>query len=347
MPFDIVFLDRLSASKTLSVKNLIGRAGRSSMDSKFDFGFVILGSLGNMSAFREIMTQDEILDNVSSLEKNDMGDDDYNEFKKAILENTYSDEYNLTLDQLTQLTEPDITEEIVKILNILFSSSGTLISQSDLGESGQIPELFDSLKKLYSTYLKRELTLAENDVLQEALSIIFRRIYGKTFKNICAIRYAIASRASDRRNLSDSKANQLPAGYITGFKEFPSKQISRYPLFSDKIKAKDVSYDLVMYDTYDYIDKLIGFKLSDVFFASFWKYFEKTGDNRSKKLARYIRYGTDNNRYIWMLRYGLSFEDIELLDKHIEDINAQKITFKPSISTVPDINKITIERFID
>lgn len=37
MPFDVVYLDKFEASKSLSVKNLIGRAGRSTVDAKFDY----------------------------------------------------------------------------------------------------------------------------------------------------------------------------------------------------------------------------------------------------------------------------------------------------------------------
>jgi len=48
-----------------------------------------------------------------------------------------------------------------------------------------------------------------------------------------------------------------------------------------------------------------------------------------------------------MLRYGLSFEDIELLDTHIENINAEEIVFKNSIQEVPDENKVSIKRFLN
>ena len=34
------------------------------------------------------------------------------------------------------------------------------------------------------------------------------------------------------------------------------------------------------YDTYDYLDKLIGFKLSDIFYAIFYQYYEATSDER-------------------------------------------------------------------
>ena len=111
-------------------------------------------------------------------------------------------------------------------------------------------------------------------------------------------------------------------------------------------KAKDVDYDTVMYDTYDFIDKLIGFKLTDVFYAVFFKYHEKTLDSRAKKLSKYIRYGTDDERSIWMLRYGMSFEDIEIISQHIETINSEEIVFKDSIYELTEDQRFPVERFL-
>jgi hypothetical protein len=133
---------------------------------------------------------------------------------------------------------------------------------------------------------------------------------------------------------------------MTGFHDIPDKNLKAYGLFTEGTKAKDVDYDLVMYDTYDYIDKLIGFKLSDVFYAAFFKYHERKNDARAFKLAKYIKYGTDNERHIWMLRYGLSFENIEVLDEHIDRINAESIVFKNTINNVPEELKTSIVRFL-
>gem|GEM_PF-4471821 len=47
-----------------------------------------------------------------------------------------------------------------------------------------------------------------------------------------------------------------------------------------------------------------------------------------------------------MLRYGLSFEDIDLLDKHIEDISEQGILFKESIYDVPEKKRSSVSRFL-
>ena len=62
-----------------------------------------------------------------------------------------------------------------------------------------------------------------------------------------------------------------------------------------------------LFDTYDYLDKLISFKLSDIFYAIFSEYYKRTNDIRALKMAQYFKYGTDNENEIWirMTYWGL------------------------------------------
>ena len=349
MPFDVVFLDRLENSKPLSVKNLIGRAGRSSTELKFDYGYVIINSTSNIGKFRKIMTQDEELDIVSSLEKTDLQDDDFNEFKDAILNNTYSDEFNLSEKDLEKLSASNIDRIISDILNSVFTGNA-LIPLSEISADLRFRlELYGNFRELYATYLGRSLESGESNVLDTAIKIILWKIHGKTFKNICWYRYSYASRSHDRDNMEKTgqSTNDLTAAFFTKYDDIPNKALKVFSLFPIGTKAKDVPYDIIMYDTYDYIDKLIGFKLSDVFYAAFIKYFERTNDERADKLAKYVKYGTDSVRHIWMLRYGMSFEDIEILDKHIEEISPAEIIFRDSIADVPDTDKSSISRFLN
>jgi superfamily II DNA/RNA helicase len=348
MPFDVVYLDRLEKSKPLSVKNLIGRAGRSTEKSEFDHGFVVISTSNNISNFRNIMTQDEVLDNVSALEKNKQHDDDYNEFKDAIINDTFSDEYNLTEKELTLLTADAINKLIEAILDSIFKNN-QLVSLVDINADDYCRlQLYDNFNKLYSTHVGRDLTDAEKYVLNTAIKIMIWRVYGKTFKNICWYRYSYVSQSHEREKLKrlGKKTDFLNAKFMTGFHDIPDKSLRAFGLFPEGTKAEDVDYDLVMCDTYDYIDKLIGFKLSDIFYAAFFKYYERKNDVRAFKLAKYIKYGTDNERHIWMLRYGLSFEDIEVLDEHIDRINSEAIVFKNTINNVPEELKMSIVRFL-
>lgn len=119
MPFDVVYLNTFQASKPLSMKNLIGRAGRSTLYTKFDYGSVII-KYSNMSDFRDVMMHKEVLDDVSLLDTPEDKDSDYNDFKTAINSNLFSDEYNLTLNEVEKLNSSAITELAVKTLDALF-----------------------------------------------------------------------------------------------------------------------------------------------------------------------------------------------------------------------------------
>lgn len=348
MPFDVVFLDRLDGSKPLAVKNLIGRAGRSSLNKEFDYGYVIVSSPARMSDFRKIMLSDEILDNVSLLEKEEKQDDDYNEFKDAIINDTFSDDYNLTEKDLEKLSNKNIDTVIINILDSVFQNN-SLIPLSILTSSSQNRlELYTHFQDLYSIYLNRNLERGEQNVFNTAIKIILWKVHGKTFKNICWYRYAYASKSHEREQLEKDglNTNKLEAAFFTEYADLPNKKINVYSSLNG-VLAKNVDYDYIMFDTYDYIDKLIGFKLSDIFYAAFIKFYERNNDDRALKLAKYIRYGTDNERHIWMLRYGMSFEDIETLQKHITEINSEQIVFKESIREVSDENKSSILRFLN
>lgn len=347
MPFDVVCLDRLTGSKPLSVKNLIGRAGRSTEKPELDYGFVVINTVGNMGKFRSIMLQEEVLDNVSSLEKNEHHDDDYNDFKEAILNDTFSDEYNLTEKELAKLSATDINTQIIAILDSIFRND-KLIPLSEITADEQCKlQLYENFCNLYSTHLGRHMTDPEKYILNTAIKIMIWRVYGKTFKNICWYRYSYVSQSHERERLRrQGIKDNLTAKYLSGYCDIPDKSLHAFSLFPLGTLAKNVDYDLVMYDTYDYIDKLIGFKLSDVFYAAFIKYHERTNDNRAFRLAQFIRYGTDNERFIWMLRYGLSFEDIEVLDQHIDRIDSEAIIFKHSINNVPEELTISVARYL-
>jgi ATP-dependent RNA helicase DOB1 len=348
MPFDVVYLDRLESSKPLSVKNLIGRAGRSTVFNEFDYGYVIISSPSRMSSFRRIIEQDEVLDEESALEKSEQKDDDYNDFKEAILNDTYSDEFNLTEKDLSKLTSESTEKVIENILETIFDGSD-VIPVNRLNQDLRIRlQVCFYFRELYSIYLNRPLGDGEGNVLDTAIKIIIWRVHGKTFKNICWYRYSQASRTNERAQLEKSGRNtdQITANFITGYHPIPDKNHNVYSLFPEETRAVDVDYDRIMTDTYDFIDKIISFKLTDVFYASLIKYFEKKEDSRAVKLAKYIKYGTDNERHIWMLRYGMSFEDIEKLERHIDSIDSEEIVFKDTIRSVSLEERQSIERFI-
>jgi hypothetical protein len=347
MPFDLVCLDRLDSSKPLFVKNLIGRAGRSTDEFKFDYGIVVVNH-SSISDFRNIFNQDVPLDNVSELDKdNREGDnDDNDDFKTSIKNGTFNDEYNLTNQELDSLTSEGIEGPINNILNLMFDE-GKLIEKHILFHSNHIIPILSNFDNIYRHYLGRDLLEGEKGVLETAVGIILKRIEHLTFKEICRHRFDYIANITRKRNaFKDGLLLKSWANFSNKYQDLPNSHIFNIPLYTKWTPSEAVDYDIVMYDTYDYIDKLIGFRLTDIFYAAFFKYYEKTHNTLARRMANFIRYGTDNQRYIYMLRYGMDFDDIKNLDQHIESIDETHITVKDSFYTVDKEKRQVIERFI-
>ena len=310
MPFDIVYIDRLESQKYLAVKNLIGRAGRSSKDRKIDYGTVIIAST-KVAKLRKLLTQTITLNMQSQLDDNERLDDDYNDFKDAILHETFSDQFNLTQNQIIKLSDNALNEILRCILDKFFNHIDEKGNINLSKEDRKI--VVNSFHQFYSNYLGRELQLGEKAILTTAFYIMIWRIQGRTFSTICHSRYAFLSRESERSKLDrlGQSTDQILARFTQKYAELPNNNLcSPISLFPRGLKAKDVDYDIITYDTYDYLDKLIGLYLSDIFYAAFIKYNERYPDDRAIKMANLIKYGTYNTKYIWMLRYGMSFEEI-------------------------------------
>jgi len=176
------------------------------------------------------------------------------------------------------------------------------------------------------------------------------KVHGKTFSKICQERYAYVSNVAQRRLWSrvgqQDRADSLTVRYIAGYSDIPDKELRTFPLFPAETKGKDVDYDRIVYDTYDFLDKLIGFKLSDLFYAIFHQYYLAYQDDRAERLAKYIKYGTEDSTEIWMLRYGFSFEEIEWLKPYVEGIDETEIKFNEKIENLSDAQKSSISKFI-
>lgn len=344
MPFDVVYLDRFEASKSLSVKNLIGRAGRSTNEPVFDYGSVIIRG-NQMSKFRKVLLRNNILSKKSRLDTVDEKIDvKYEEYKSAINNNEFSDEYNLTNKDLQSLKSHSVTTMVPQLLDLLFKDGQFVFLKSES------KEVYEKLQYLYKCYLARELTDAEKDVFNSAIKIMIWKTRSKTFSKICQARYAYVSRVAERRILSQSGSQEasdnLEAKYIAGYHDIPDKNLSRFPLFSNNTKGKDVDYDRIVYDTYDFLDKLIGFKLSDLFYAIFHQYYITYEDNRAERLAKYIKYGTESATEIWLLRYGFSFEEIEWLKSCVESVDQTEIRFNEKINELDELKKNIISKYV-
>lgn len=348
MPFDIVYIDRLESSKEQSVKNLIGRAGRSSTQKKIDYGTVIV-AVSKVSKLRKILKSETKINPVSQFDVNDDNlDDEFKDFKEAIVNNTFSDQFNLTQNKIRILSSQELDSILKRILDVFFVGNqehgfGNLDAQAK-------KELKDLFVEFYKNYLDRNLAEGEERVFRTAISILIMKIQGQTFKNICHRRYAYISKMKlrkDKERLGIS-TDSIYAKFSQKCQDLPNGNLLHLiPLFGYGTKAREVDYDIVTYDTYDYLDKVINLYLSDIFYAAFVKYNERNPDERAMIIAKLVKYGTYNEKYIWMIRYGISFENIETLAPCIEKIDEGGIVVNNHFYDLSEKYQKCISRFID
>ena len=244
----------------------------------------------------------------------------------------------MTEKDVDKIKSDDIKTLVPTLLDMAFIGDNIISAEQITTE---IKDLFD---KLYETYLGRPLVVSEKNVLREAIKIMLWKVTGRTFRNICQIRYARVAQVNERRKHPE-RVNTISAKYMTGYNEIPNKNLPNYPKISGTILAKDVDYDTIVFDTYDFLDKLIGFKLSDIYYAIFNEYYIATKDERSLKMANYMKFGTTDAKEIWMLKYGFDFEDMEWLKPYVESISEEEICFVGNIDELDEDKKALIEKF--
>jgi len=140
--------------------------------------------------------------------------------------------------------------------------------------------------------------------------------------------------------------SEMKVKFIMGYSDLPNASLQIYPLVQKDVSASDVDFDTVIYDTYDYLDKLIGFKLSDIYYAAFKVNYESTLNHKSLIMANLIKYGTADDKEIFMMRYGLSFEDISVLANCIDAIDETCVQVNNKFYDLPEELRKPLERFV-
>lgn len=341
MPFDIVVLDRFE-NKPLEMKNLIGRAGRSSLKPEFDYGIVIIKD-SNKRDLRKILNSDSVISAESLLDTNEVVPEDVQTYKEALLNDTFNDEYNLPIEDVNKITKQEVLTIAENLIELLFDDDNIITERSFSQFDRKTKDtIYDYFKEIYKFYLSgRELSKGEKCVLSNCVKILLWQIHGKTFKQIVGYRYANLRRSNDVKKLLskyrnkvniqedfEDELNNIKVVPTMKCSDIPNKNLGFIPLFEFDLPAYKVSYDLVAFDTYDYIDKIINFKLKDIYYAVFNELYIKKNDVRAKKMSLYIKYGSADDKEIMLLRYGFDFETIEWLIDRIEKVDENQIIFK-------------------
>ncbi len=361
MPFDAVWIDNFRNLPPLALKNLIGRAGRTTTSKEFNFGYVIIKA-ANIKTFSNRINDTYSIQETSPLNESDQNvSEDTKDIVSAVQNNSFNDEYQLTNEQVNRLNTEYTEQYIENVLHILFSGDNQLLSGNEYYQLSDSKKklLRDSLQKLYALHLRRrELSPAEKAVLSAAIPILLWRVRGKSFKEIIALRYAFIARKDEQsqikqqlrlKKITSTEANLQMSALCIKFspiaQSLPNQKAKQVPLFALNTSITKLNYDLLVYDTYDYIDKVISLSIANALSAAFSIYFNETNDIRAKYLMNYIKYGTNEETEIWLLRYGFAFEDIEWIKPYIQEINENRIVFTENVSLLPAEKLATIERF--
>lgn len=332
MPFDVVWLDNMrilgesDQAKSLSFKNLIGRAGRLTDKPKFDFGYVFTKKPQLLS---DRMNEAFFLDENSIIDEPDKIDNpDTIELINAIKDGNFDDEKQAPLSKVSRLAQPEILVYCKRIISIIYN--GDSIKNNIHGEKNKSNR--DALKEyfryIYEASIGRNLYEGELEVFRQAISIFLQVIQGRSFREIVGIRYSYISRKDEGKQ--GFAAFSQPAAKLPN-----SNLVKKYSIFDNETLAKNVSYDAIVFDTYDYLDQVISFSLVDSFITSFKVYRDSTSDKKSEKMIELLKFGTNNTTSTLLMRYGFPPENIYELSKYILFINEETITFKPQIADAP------------
>jgi superfamily II DNA/RNA helicase len=357
MPFDVVVIENFYRLDSLSLRNLIGRAGRSTSQGSFDYGYTIINSKNKETFISRI--NEPISLSIESKLNSTLGDIDEDEYDlvHAIQTNNFNDIYNLPEIQLERLKESDIDKDINIILKTLFKN-GVILKGNEYYElpDSKRNKIKQAFMGIYVKHLKKNgLNKGEKAILSAAIPILLWRIQGRSFSEIVSIRYYFLTEQREQNRLAKAITNpiqlkkeisNLKVRYSQKPSMLPDKNARAYSDFVGK-KVINLQYDEVVYDTYDYLDKVISLSIVDPLYAAFMLYGERTGDARASQMANYIKFGTNDSIEIWLLKYGFDFEDIEWIYPYIKRINEMEIVFRKSIrSEVSDEQLSIVERYL-
>ncbi|WP_243739214.1 DEAD/DEAH box helicase [Flavobacterium sp. 245] len=371
MPFDLVWINNFTFNgnedqKTLNLKNLIGRAGRTTLENNyFDYGYVVVEKK-NKKLFISRLNKESSLSEISELDiESNSNNEDFADIVDAIKNDTFNTELHLTETQIDRINNSNIDEDINFILNNFLNEEDKPLTVKEYYhlKDSKRKKIKKSFENIYKVHLRRQdLTLGEKNVLSTSIPVLLWLIQGKSFAEIISLRYAFLSEKDFRRKTRSLLLKKEIT--LKEYRKFLNEKKVRYsciantlpdinfrrgvPLFSSNTHLENIDFDKVVYDTYDYIDKVLSLSIRDPVSSVFILYFQKTMDQRGIILSNYIKYGTNDDTEIWMLKYGFTFDEMDELKKHIFKIDATEIQFKESVSEyiLNEDNYKLIERYL-
>ena len=367
MPFDVVWVDNFrfqwstksDDEKTLSLKNLIWRAWRNNIKNKsqFDYWYVIIEEK-NRKKFSERIKNTVNISPISKLDE-DISDiiEDNKDIYEAFRGGWFNDSLYLPNNQIQRISEGDIDKDILMILDNLLSEGLPIkwVDYNSLGDKIR-NEIKESFKKIYKSHMRRRrLETWEQSVLSTSIPMLLWRIQWKTFKEIVWLRHSYITKKDEQREIATRQKtgdntrsiNDITLHFSQQAETLPNAGLKNlYSLFPNGSKLRNFKYDVLVYDTYDYLDKVFTFSIVNPIWAAFNIYYKKTKDERALIMENYIRYWTNDAKEIMLLRYWFSFEEIEWLKDYVEKIDENEIVFKNNIYELNSEQMSRISRYM-
>ena len=362
MPFDLVYIDNFWALTPLDFKNLIGRAGRTNEDKYLNVGCICCNKKDTSKIIDRI---DEVcrLDENNNLDAPiDSFEEDEKDIVDAIQNNEFIDELNIPKIQYDRIANATSIKEATKDLLDLLIPNGYPITGDEYvalsnKERRRIKDCFSTI--FVSSLRSKQITPAETRIISTSLHILLWKIQGKTFKETVLLRYNYITNKKEQRELEkaykrneiskeelDTKIQKMTLKFTQEAFSIPNKHKGLFPLFPDKTPISQCDYDRLVYDTYDYLDKVISLSLVDPINAALEIYYQETKDLRAKALQNYIKFGTNSPFDILLLRYGFDFEDYDWITPCINSISEDGIIFNDQINNLNEEQYKQIERYI-
>ena len=361
MPFDVVWIDNFNRMDPLTLKNLIGRSGRTTpIKNYFDYGYIIVQQQ-NITTFKRRYNESIEITDRSRLDiELEYADEDERDIIEAIQYDKFDDDLQLTESQIERIKEADIENDIIYILDSLILNNTPISGKAyyELHERTR-KRIKSSFRKIYIKHLRRNnLTHAESAILSASIPILLWHIQCKSFSEIVSLRYSFLSERDKRRLIfretlrnggtlaeARSKIKSIPIRYTPIPSALPNKRLTPAPLYPKGTPVSFIDFDTIVYDTYDYLDKVISLSISDPICAALEIFYQNNDDLRAIILKNYIRYGTNDELEIWLIKYGFVFEEIKQIKEHVQHVDANKIIFKDTVWELSDELIALVERY--
>jgi hypothetical protein len=220
----------------------------------------------------------------------------------AIKTDTFNDDLHLTDSQVDRLTESNLKSDVRFVLDNLIDGDKAIGGHQYYKITpSKRKKLKNSLKKIYITHLKRDLlTVQEQTILSTSIPLLLWRVQGKSFSETLSLRHSYLTHKGERRTLhrklrrksiSQEEFNkafdEIKIKSTARADSLPNIDVRNVSLFPRGTSVKEFDYDLLVYDTYDYLDKVISLSLSDPLCAALTIYFQETEDARAKVLKKF------------------------------------------------------------